>query len=165
MALAKAKKGEIVQDVARAVKGSKSIVFVNFHGLTVANVTELRKQLTSQGVKYMVAKKTLAKRAFAESGTEGELPELEGEFAMAYGEDLIAPAREIYNFQKKLADKITIIGGIFDGKYMTKDEMTDIASIPGVKTLHAQFVNLINSPLQGFVMALSEIAKKKEPAA
>jgi large subunit ribosomal protein L10 len=164
MAISKAKKKEIVQSVADAVKGAGSVVFVNFHGLTVLDSTVMRKQLKGQGVGYLVAKKTLAKRALADSGVQGELPALEGEFGLVYGSDLIAPAREVYSFQKKLENKISILGGIFEGKYMTKEEMTVIAEIPPMKTLYAQLVNLINSPLQGLAMALNEIAKTKEPA-
>ena len=161
MAISKDKKKEIVKNVSDAVKGAASVVFVNFHGLTVHNTSEVRKALKGQKVSYLVAKKTLAKRALAESGTQGTLPELEGEFGLVYGEDQIAPAREIYTFQKKFDGKLSIVGGIFEGKYVGKDEMVSIASIPSLKTLHAQLVNLINSPIQGFVMALDQIAQKK----
>ena len=92
---------------------------------------------------------------------EGTTPSLDGELAIAYAADLIAPAREIYAFQKKLDGKIAILGGIFEGKYMSKDEMTTIANIPGMQTLRGMFVNVINSPIQGFVLALDAIAKKK----
>jgi len=162
MPISKNKKKEIVQDVANAVKVSKSVVFVNFHGLTVADTTLVRKQLKGNGISYLVAKKTLAKKALADSGTTGTMPELEGEFGLVYGDDLIAPAREVYDFQKKMDNKIAIVGGIFEGAYMDKDAMVTIASIPPLKTLYAQFVNLINSPLQGFAMAVDQIAKKKE---
>lgn len=164
MPISKNKKKEIVQDVANAVKTAKTVVFVNFHGMTVAETSMVRKQLKGNGVGYLVAKKTLAKRALADSGATGTMPELEGEFGLVYGTDIIAPAREVYDFQKKLDNKIAIVGGIFDGKYMGKGEMVVIASIPPLKTLYAQFVNLINSPLQGFAMAVDQIAKKKEVA-
>jgi large subunit ribosomal protein L10 len=78
-----------------------------------------------------------------------------------YGADPIEGAREVYAFQKKLDKKIQIVGGVFEGKFMNQAEMLMVAQIPGLKTLQAQFVNLINSPIQGFVMALSEIAKSK----
>lgn len=164
MAISKDKKKEIVAEVAKAVKDAAGVVFVNFHGLTVSQTSDVRKQLKREKVNYLVAKKTLAKRALADSGVEGELPELEGEFGLIYGGDQIAPAREIYNFQKKFDGKLSIVGGIFEGKYVGKDQMISIASIPSLKTLHAQLVNLINSPLQGFAMALDQIAKKKETA-
>jgi len=74
---------------------------------------------------------------------------------------LLDPSREIYEFQKKFDKKISIVGGIFEGGFKNQTEMLTIAQIPGMKTLQAQFVNIINSPIQGFVMALDQIAKKK----
>lgn len=161
MAINKQQKQEITADVKNIVTNAKTVVFANFHGLTMPDITTVRKELRGAGVGYKVAKKTLAKRALAEAKFEGELPPLEGELVLAYSDDLIAPAREVYSFQKKLENKLSILGGIFEGRYMSKEEMMNIATIPSLKTLHAQVVNLFNSPIQGVVMALSEIAKKK----
>ncbi len=162
MAINKQKKSEIVGAVAHILKDAESVVFVKFNKLTVAATTELRKRLRAEGVGYFVAKKTLLKRALTEKNVEGEIPALDGEIAIAYGKDMLAPAREVYNFSKEYKDNLAIVGGIFEGRMMDKDAMVSIATIPGVKTLHAQFVNLINSPLQGLVIALNAIAEKKE---
>jgi large subunit ribosomal protein L10 len=88
------------------------------------------------------------------------MPALVGEFGMAYGTDLVAPARGVYEFQKKLKDQVTIVGGVFENKFMSKEDMMNIASIPPVETLYGMFVNVVNSPIQGFVVALSKIAEK-----
>ena len=162
MALTKAKKKEVFESVQTAIKDSKSVVFVNFHGLKVADATQLRRKLKSEGVHFLVAKKTITKKAFDEAKPEGAMPELAGELGLAYGKDLIAPAREVYEFTKKYKDSLAILGGVFEGRYMTREEMTDIAKIPGMKVLQGMFVNIINSPIQGFVMALDQIAKKGE---
>ena len=162
MAINKAKKNEIVADVKDVLSKAKTVVFVNFHKLPVKETTEIRKELRSKDLGYLVAKKNLAKRAMNEASIKGDMPELLGELALVYGADLIAPAREIYDFQKKFDTKLSIIGGIFDGMYKTKDEMIVIASIPSQKVLYAQFVNLINSPIQGLVLALNAIAEKKQ---
>ena len=162
MALTKEKKGEILKKLKDIVKDSESVVFVNFHGLPVSESAGIRKELRSKGVGYTVAKKTLTKKALAEGGITGNMPELPGELGIVYGKDQIDPAREIYVFQKKLGKKLSIVGGVFENKFMNQSEMIVIAQIPGLKTLHAQFVNLINSPIQGLVMALSEIAKSKK---
>lgn len=161
MAISKSKKGEIVSDVSRILADSKTIVFLQFHGITVIEVGEVRKALREAGVGYRVAKKSLIKRALADAGVKGELPNLEGEVALISGADLLAPAREILEFTKKFKEKLTILGGVFDGEYKSKSEMITIASIPGIKTLQAQFVQLINSPIQRFVLALNAIAEKK----
>ena len=161
MSIKKEQKKEIIDDLSKVIKGSNSVVFVNFHNLSVADETVMRKALRASGVGYVVAKKTLAKIAMGSNSISGVLPELEKELALAYGEDLIAPAREVFNFQKKFKDSVTIMGGIFDGKYMTKEEMSSIALIPSKEGLYGMFVNIINSPIQRFVIALNEVAKTK----
>ncbi|HEC30765.1 MAG TPA: 50S ribosomal protein L10 [Candidatus Yonathbacteria bacterium] len=162
MPITRKQKEEVVAKTTNAMKGAQSTVFVNFHGLSVSDTTQLRSNLREQNVGYLVAKKTLIKRVLDETKVKGDQPELEGELAIAYGDDLISPARGVYEFQKQHKDNISIIGGVFDGKYMNKEEMLDIATIPPTPVLYGQFLNLINSPIQRFVVALSEIAKAKE---
>lgn len=161
MARTKIEKKEILEKLEGIVKDAKSMVFVNFHGLNVSDTTNVRRKLKSEKVGFFVSKKSLTKKALETKKIEGILPELVGEVGLAYGADLIAPAREIYEFQKKHKGSISILGGVFEGKFMSKEEMMGIALIPSQKTLHAMFVNVINSPIQGFVMALDQIAKKK----
>lgn len=162
MAISKQKKGEIITKLSKAVKDAKSLVFVNFHGLKVKDVADLRRALKGEGVSYQVTKKTLTKRVLDAEKFEGEVPELTGELAMAWGEDLIAPARGVYSFAKKFPEALKILGGVFGGKYMNALEMTEIAAIPTIEVLRGKFVNIINSPIQRFAIALSEIAKKKQ---
>jgi len=159
--LFKEKKVEIYKNINGILNDSKSVVFVNFKGLGVKDTTDLRKKLRGEDVNYIVAKKTLVKRALGELSPKGDMPQLDGELALAYSNDLIAPARGVYDFQKGFKDKIAILGGIFEGKYMDKMAMTEIASIPPIKVLYGQFVNVINSPIQGLVVALDKIAEKK----
>jgi len=157
----KVQKKESLEKLGQIIKDSLTVTFVNFHGLSANDTSALRKGLSSAEVGFFVSKKKLAKKALAEAKVSGETPELPGEFAVAFGKDQIAPAREVFVFQKKFDGKVSIVGGIFEGAFVAKEKMLAIAEIPGRKVLEGQFVNLINSPLQGFVMALSEIAKKK----
>jgi len=161
MAITKEKKKEIMAGLEDVLKKSKSAVFVNFHKLLVKDADEIRKSLREGNVDYVVAKKTLVKKVLDNAGIKGERPPLEGELALAYGEDLIAPARSVYGFQKELGDKISIIGGIFDGEYKSQEEMMSIASIPSLDVLRGMFVNVINSPIQRMAVALGQIAEKK----
>lgn len=161
MAVSKAKKSEILADLQKTVKDSASIVFVHFHGLTMAQTDEMRKALHAQNVGYTVAKKTLAKKAITEAGFEGTMPELPGEMAVAYGVDALAPAREIQSFAKKFDNRVEIVGGVFEGKIMDKAAMMTIANIPPLQTLRGMFLNIINSPIQRFAIALSAVAAKK----
>lgn len=162
MAITRGKKGEILEKLKGIVKDSSSIVFINFHALPVTESSEIRKTLRTKGVGYTIAKKSLTKKALNEAGFEGTLPDMPGETGIVYSSDPLDSAREIYTFQKKFDGKIQILGGVFEGKFMNKEDMISVAQIPGLKTLQAQFVNFINSPIQGFVMALSEIAKKNQ---
>ena len=148
MARTKAQKKEIVAKLETLMDGAKSLVFVNIHGLKVADATVMRRKLKTDKVGLFVAKKTLTARALEAKKYQGTSPELSGEFALAYGADLVAPARGVYEFQGKFKDKVSIMGGVFEGKYMSKDEMLSIAAIPPMDTLRGMFVNLINSPIQ-----------------
>lgn len=161
MAINKDKKKNILEKLEKVFSETKSVAFVNFHGLSVFGATELRKVLRNGKVGYFVAKKTLIRKALSGKKIEGELPALEGEIGVAWGEEITAPAREINSFAKKLGQGIQLIGGIFEGKFLAKEGIMAIALIPDRKTLEAQFVNVINSPIQGLVAALDQITKKK----
>ena len=154
-----------------AVQKSKTFVFANFKGLTVAEVNEMRKALRAQNVGYTVAKKSLLKRGLQSGKYTGEMPVLEGEVAFAYApadlsadnsnSDELAPARELAVFVKKFPEHLAFAGGVFGGSFVSREEITSIAAIPGMQTLRAQFVQLINSPLQRFAVVLSEQTKKQ----
>lgn len=160
MAVTKAKKVEVLSKLEAIKNEADSIVFVHFNGLPVKDSTDMRAKLRTEGVGFLVAKKTLMKRAF-DGAFEGEMPELEGEIAVAYSTDAIAPAQNIKEFAGKYKDQLSIVGGIFQGVYKTKEEMTAIASIPPLETLRGMFAQLINSPRQRFAVVLSKVAETK----
>ncbi len=161
MAITRQKKEEVVAKVANSIKNAKTLVFANFKGLTVAEQNEMRKAFRTVEVGYTVAKKTLIKRALDTGAFEGTLPELEGEIAIVSGADEIAPARELAVFVKKFTGHLSFAGGMFGGKYVSKEEITAISAIPGMETLRAMFAQIINSPRQRFAVVLSEVAKTK----
>ncbi len=160
MAVTKEQKKEILGKL-KNITESNSVVFVNFHKVPSTETVKMRNQLRNNKVSLFVAKKTLVKKAFGETKIDGSLPELNGELALAYSDDSTAPAREIYAFQKNLKNAVSILGGVFENKYLSKAQMEEIALIPGYETLLGMFVNVINSPIQGFVMSLKAIADKK----
>ena len=164
MAITKQKKTEIVGKLKDIFTKSPAVAFVQFNKLTVKNAEALRRKLRETGNGYFVAKKTLIRKSLEGSKVAGELPALDGEVAVAYiekGDDVTAPAREVYGFEKKLEKAVALIGGIFEGKFIGKAEVLALATIPSRQTLYAQFTNLVNSPIQRFVVGLSEVAKKK----
>lgn len=161
MAITKAQKIDILTKVGASLKEAVSVAFVRFNKLSVADTTTMRKTLKGEGVSYFVAKKTLLKRALTEAGYEGTIPELPGEVAIAWSStDATAPARGIYEHAKKHPG-LSLLGGVFEGKLMDQSEMTAIATIPSVQVLRGMFVNVINSPIQRFAIAMSEVAKTK----
>lgn len=160
MAISKEKKVEILSKLNKLIKDAGSIVFVKFHSLPVSDSSLVRKELRSKNIGYIVAKKTLIKKALTDGKFSGNIPELPGEIGLVYSSDPLDSSREIYAFQKKLDKKIEILGGVFEGKFLDMQSMVSIAQIPGLKTLQAQFVNLINSPIQRLVIGLNQIADK-----
>lgn len=161
MPITKAKKGEILKGLNEIADKSKSIVFVSFKGIGANDTVVMRKKLTSENVGLKVAKKTLIKKAFADKNYSGTMPELGQETAFAYGEDLLAPAREVFNFTKEHKGLLNIVGGIFDGAYKSKEEMMAIATIPPREVLLAQIAFLLKSPMQRLAIAVNEVSKKK----
>ena len=163
MAKTKAEKGVIIEKIADALKNSTSSVFVHFNQLNVADESAMRRALRKDGVSYFVAKKTLIRRALESLGHKHDELALDGEVAVAYGggDDATAAARLVHEFTKKLTDKLTIIGGIFEGKLAGQAHMQEIATIPPLQTLRAMFAQILNSPRQRFAVVLSKVAEKK----
>ncbi len=163
MAISKDKKSEILAKLTSAFKEASSIVFVGFSKLTVKDASRLRKELSEKDVRYYVAKKTLIRRALDTRGYTGEVPELPGEVAVAWtkGEETTAPAGGVYEFGKKMKGALSLLGGVFEGAFLDKEKMTVIATIPPMPVLRGMFVNVLNSPIQGFVVALDKIGEKK----
>lgn len=161
MALRKEKKTEVLEDLGSSLSNAQSAVFVKFDKLKVADANELRRSLQNSNVGYIVSKKTLLKKALGAKGVEGEMPELAGQIAMAYGEDLLAPAREVYAFQKTHKENVQIVGGVFEGKYMNASEMMNIATIPGREVLLSQIAFLLKSPMQRLAIAVNAVAGQK----
>lgn len=166
MAISREKKIQILEQLKGIVTNAASIAFVHFKGVSVAEATELRNTLKKEGVRYLVTKKTLLKRTLDEAKIAGTLPELGGEIAFAYlpqeaGEDSTAPARSLSEFVKKFKGRLTFLGGVAEKRFLSKGEIETIAAIPPIPVLRGMFVNIINSPIQRFAIALNEIAKKK----
>ena len=167
MALQREQKGHLIEALKEAISASPSVVFVNFKGISVGDTSAMRRALREKHISYKVAKKTLLRRALRDVKISGEVPELPGELAVAYStgaeakDDATKSAREMYSFVKRFKGGLSIMGGVFGGRYLGGLEMNEIASIPSLETLRGMFVNVINAPLQGLVIALNEIAKQK----
>jgi large subunit ribosomal protein L10 len=159
----KAEKAVIIDKLESAMKEGASSVFVHFSKINVADETAMRRGLRKEGVSYFVAKKTLIRRALEKLGHKHDELPLSGEVAVASGggNDSTAAARLVHEFAKKFTDKVSIVGGIFEGKLITEAAMKEVATIPPLQTLRAMFAQVINSPRQRFAVVLSEVAKTK----
>ncbi len=163
MAISKDKKRDILARLTDAFKEASSIAFVGFSKLTVKDASRMRKELSQEGVQYYVAKKTLIRKALDARGYAGEVPTLPGEIAVVWTtSDTTAPARGVYEYGKKLKGVLSLLGGVFEGTFLDAAKMTAIATIPPMIVLRGMFVNVINSPIQGLVIALDQISKKKQ---
>ena len=172
MALTREQKKAIIEKITDTLKKANAVVFVNFHGISVALATEMRRGLGSRGVGYAVVKKTLARRALDASGITGVRPELSGELAIAYGADDVESAKAVAEFAKKFEDRVKLIGGALASVYLSEREVLALSRIPSRHILYGQLANVINSPIQGtvsvlsgvmrsFAIALNQIAEKK----
>ncbi len=166
MAKTKEQKKEIVAKIEDALKGASSTVFVHFKGVSVADETKMRRAFRADGLGYTVAKKTLVGRALNNLGHDHSSVPMEGELAIAYNagsEDPTLPASRIFKFGKDMgANKLTIVGGLFEGKLMDAASMNEIAEIPSLTVLRGKLVNLINSPLARLAVVLDQHAQKMQ---
>ncbi|MEK7118440.1 MAG: 50S ribosomal protein L10 [Patescibacteria group bacterium] len=162
MAITKAKKGEILEKLDKGLKKAETIVFVNFHGLSVGATTDFRKKLREVGVSYYVAKKTLVKRVLDAMGIKGAPPALEGELGLAWSGDPIAPAKEVYEFAKLHKEKLSLLGGVYQGLYMSKEEITSLAAIPSREALLGRFAGMLNESIAKVVRVIDMKAKQME---
>lgn len=154
-------KQPIVAEISDLLNGAASAVAVDYRGLTVAQDTELRKQLREAGVTYKVYKNTLIRRAAEGTDFAALDPHLEGPTAIAVSkDDATAPARILAEFAKK-ADKLEIKAGIVEGAYYDAKGMQAISSIPSREVLLGRLFGSMKSPISNLARVLNQIAEKQ----
>ena len=157
-------KQPVVQEIAEKIDGAQSIVLVDHRGLTVAQDTELRRQLREAGVTYKVYKNTMMNFAFKGTVFEGLSDLLNGPSALAISkEDATAPARVLCNFAKT-ADKLEIKGGVVEGKVYDAAGIAAVSTIPSREELLSRLLGSMQSPIANFARVIKQVAEK-EPAA
>ena len=158
-------KQPVVAEISEGIKDAKSVVLVDYRGLTVEQDTELRKQLRAAGVSYKVYKNTMMNFAFKGTDFEQLAPYLNGPSAMAYStEDATAPARVLAEFAKK-ADKLEIKAGVVEGTAYDAKGMQAIASIPSREVLISRLLGSMQSPITNFARVMNQLAEKGGAAA
>ena len=152
-------KQPIIEEISANVKDAQSVVVVDYRGLTVAEDTELRKQLREAGVTYKDYKNTHMTRAFEGTDIESLAPVLEGPSAIAIStEDATAPARVIAKFAKN-APALEIKAGVVEGTFYDANGMMAVASVPSREELLSKLLGSIQSPITNFARVLNQIAE------
>ncbi|HDX9613743.1 50S ribosomal protein L10 [Bacillus toyonensis] len=155
-------KQQVVTEIAEKLRESKSTIVVDYRGLTVSEVTELRKNLREAGVEFKVYKNSLTRRA-AESAEMAELNEfLTGPNAIAFSnEDVVAPAKVLNDFAKK-HEALEIKAGVIEGKLVTLDEVKAIATLPSREGLLSMLLSVLQAPIRNLALATKAVADQKE---
>ena len=154
------KKAAVAQ-IKEKLTTAQSVVLVDYRGLNVAEVTELRKQFRAAGVEYAVLKNSLVGIAAKEAGIDGLDSILEGPTALAFGmTDAVAPAKIIAEFAKK-NDKLKVKAGILDGAILDVAGVEKLSAIPSREVLIAKVMGSMMSAVSKFVYVLEAIRKQK----
>ncbi len=147
-------KKQMIEEIKEKVEKSQGVVLVDYRGLNVDEVNELRNSYRKAGVEYKVYKNTMMRFAFKEAGLEDFNEFLTGPNAVAFGfDDPVQAAKTTQEFAKK-NDKLEIKAGIVDGKVIGLDEIKNLADLPPREVLIAQVLGGLNAPISGFANVL-----------
>ena len=156
-----AAKKQVVADLVESFKGAATFVFASSRGLTVEQDTNLRNELRKSGVKFQVVKNTTLRLVFKELGIEGLDELFKGPTAVAYSDDVIAPAKVLSKFAEEY-EPLEIKGGIIEGRVADKAEIDALAKVPDKETLYSQVVYGLLFPFTKLAMLVKAVAEKKQ---
>lgn len=154
-------KKELVENIKSEFKNAKSIIFVDYRGITVAEDTAMRKEFRENNVTYKVFKNRLLVRALNDLGIKDYNPTMfEGTTAVAYSTDEVAPAKVFCKNQKDLK-KMAVKFGIVNGQIMDDKQVEELSKIPSKEVLIAMLLGTLNAPISAMARALNAIAEKQ----
>ena len=154
-------KKELVEGIKSELKDAKSIVFVDYRGITVAEDTAMRKEFRENGVTYKVFKNRLLVRALNDLGITDYDPKMfEGTTAVAYSNDEVAAARVFCKHSEEIK-KMAVKFGIVNGQIMNQAEVEKLAKTPSKEVLIAMLLGTLNAPIAAMARALNAIAEKQ----
>ncbi|KKP80255.1 MAG: 50S ribosomal protein L10 [Candidatus Moranbacteria bacterium RIFOXYA12_FULL_35_19] len=151
----KLQKKEIVKDLAQKIKNSKAVVFSDFKGLSVKDMTILRSELREKNIDFKVLKKTLMTLALKDAGIEMDAKKMEGQIAVAVSSGDEVEASKIIAKMAKANENLKISGGILGKKILSKEEVMALSKLPSKEELLAKLVGTLNAPVSGFVNVLA----------
>lgn len=154
-------KQAIVTEMVERMKESKSGVFIDYKGITVAQDNELRNELRKNEVDYSVIKNTLCKRAIGELGLSELDPILNGTTSLATTKgDPIAPLSVISDYSKKMGDKFNIKAAYMQGKVLSEDEIKQVSALKTMDTLYARVLGTMIAPITSLAVVIGQIIEK-----
>ena len=160
-----AKKETLVQAAAEKFESAASVVIVDYRGLTVEEVTNLRKQLRDAGVEMKVIKNSILSRAAKKVGLDGLDEVFTGPTAVAFSnDDVVAPAKIIDEFAKD-AKALEIKGGVIEGKVSSVEQITALAKLPNRDGLLSMLLSVLQAPVRNVAYAVKAVAEKNEEVA
>ena len=154
-----AEKEANVNALAEKMQASSSVVVCEYRGLSVAEVTELRRALRKEEVEMTVYKNAIARRAAEKLGYKDFSDTLVG--AYAFGKDAVAPARVLAKFAKT-HEKLVLKNGIVDGQVLNEEAIKKLSSLPNKEGMLAKFASCLNAPVVKFAMTIKALAEAKE---
>ncbi|MGE5416565.1 MAG: 50S ribosomal protein L10 [Acidobacteriota bacterium] len=147
-------KQQKVQELEERIKSAKMIIFTDYRGLSVSEITGLRSRLKAAGAEYRVVKNTLARRAFTNAGLEELLPFTEGPNALLFSdEELVEPAKILFDVVKT-SKKLEVRSGMVEGKVFNADQIKNLSTLPPREVLVAQVLGGLQAPIYGFAYVL-----------
>ncbi|MFD1929737.1 50S ribosomal protein L10 [Sporosarcina siberiensis] len=155
-------KQAVVGEIAGKLNAAASVVVVDYRGLTVSQLTDLRKELREAGVEFKVYKNSMTRRATETAGLEGLNEHLTGPNAIAFSnEDVVAPAKIINNFAKK-NDKLEIKAGVIEGVIASKEDVKALAELPSRDGLLSMLLSVLQAPMRNLALITKAVAEQKE---
>ena len=156
-------KKAVVSEISEKLKASASSVVVEYRGLSVREVTQLRRELLKEGIEFKVYKNSFVERAATDLGYSDLNPSLTGPNAFAFSSDAVAPSRILAKFAKK-HEFLVLKSGVVEGKVVDADTLKSIAKLPNREGMISMFMGMLQSPVRSFAYALTQIADQKAQA-
>lgn len=155
MPITRKEKEEIVRDLTTRIRSAKASVVFSFKTLTVADSVALRRALRRSGGRMRVVKKRLFRRLAGSVGMPEGLADAEGSIAVAWGDDVVAPAKASHAFVAAHREDARFLGGLLEGSVLSQEEVARLATLPAREELNATFLGTLVGSLRMFTGALS----------
>lgn len=155
-------KQQAVVEVTEKLQSSSCTIVADYRGLTVAQVTQLRKTLRESGIEFKVIKNSITRRATEQASLTELDPHLTGPTAIIFSkEDIIAPAKIVSEFAKTNT-KLEVKAGIVEGKVVGHEQIKALAELPSREGLLSMLLSVLQAPIRNFALAVKAVGEKQE---